>query len=138
MCWESKTCNIQIAKENIPVFKVVDNQAGKLYSYYLGFEYTLGVEYTQKLNIIKEKDLYAINVGFHSYSMKNAVTYEMVYEGERFIKVNSYPTNSPLDSFWRYSSVIADCIIPKGSRYCLNEKGEYVSDRIALINIRHD
>ncbi len=137
MCWRSiKGGSNKIAEEDIPVFKVIyrldsDNRLRAVYN--SSFLYNTGVVYQEeplKLIYYPYQGIYIVNEGFHSYSPECFIqtTCTLV-----LIKTDSYI----LDCIYRpYEGEVlkANCIIPKGSEYCLNGQGEYVSNSIKIIN----
>ena len=103
--------------------------------------------------IHNEKDAIKIENGFHSYSSENTdIAHRKMYNTEGFAmltKDNSlldyygegYLTNDnePIKVGWSKDPVnledklyVVKCIIPKGSTYYENDKGEIVSDTIII------
>ena len=129
MCWLSHIYPVKkIAKHDIVVIKLCKMIRNKLVSTVFNFEYEYDTVYStdDKLKVLieyeyadditlrykKEKSIisipqYIINEGFHSYNYK-------------FIK-------TLLDDTPKFC-----CIIPKGSVYYEDDKGEYVSDHIII------
>lgn len=74
--------------------------------------------------------------GFHSakeieahWNQDEMVGY--LFAGKSMDFETSYPIYNRL--FLEHCVVIHDCIIPKGSKYYVNEHGEYVSDRLIVL-----
>ena len=127
MCWISKIKPVkQYAYNDIVVYKVLIERRG-LRSPYVQF-------FTWKLNTIYESNLdypelyinrfrsypfkYEINEGFHSCA--RGYTLNEYYLALTY----TYP-----------SAEIYECIIPKGSYYYKNSRGEYVSDKLIIKKI---
>ena len=138
MCWTTFIYpHIQIATENIPVYKIVDKKKGFWFwstfsSYYYGFTYKLHKRYSEKLGRIWDPctGLYAIDEGIHSYH--NTLTRISTSKyGDRWIRSFN---GEILDNYCTLARTIVKVqgYIPKGSKYYLNEDGEYVSEQIVL------
>ena len=136
MCWTStREIKAKIAVDNnISIYKLVILLTDNLYSAYKGFPYELNEEYSLYapcFNILtKMFDFYQKNVGFHSYHP------EMTKTTEDSLFVNIYDENNELlDRLYRKNIVRVNGYIPKGASYFLNDRGEYVSDKIYLTDI---
>ena len=135
MCWAERleNVNIQIADKDIEVYKVVykaDKKSCK--SCVRGFMYEANTLYKMPsvqisfdgLNII------CIEKAYHSYT-KIQYTFSRIYEkdsiytGKRIIFGNQL-TAIILDNPY----YVATFVIPKGSQYAINWKGEIVSNQI--------
>ena len=133
MCWITNiTPQSKLAEEDIPVFKIVRKS---LRAYYQEFQYSIGRVFKTEINvpIFNSYEIFFINEGFHSYSAKEctAITTEESYKP--IIKV--YHTFYKLGSY--IDACILECVIPKGSVYYLNGRGEYVSDHILPLKVRN-
>ena len=133
MCWESKKIpELKIAPIDIPVFKVVHKDHSAYYQPF--YYYSLNKVYTTNLGVpsghIWER-LYQINEGFHSYSATECrVVRTHSSDGIRtYISVLHDTTK--LDCY--ANAAIMKCVIPKGSQYYLNNRGEYVSNKIKTV-----
>ena len=137
MCWTTSIYpHIKLATENIPVYKIVDKTGGFWFwstfsSYYYGFTYKLHKTYSEKLGAIHDlrTELYAINEGIHSYHNTLTKISTSKY-GDKWVNdFNGYI----LDNYCRLGNVVkVQGYIPKGSKYYLNENGEYISEQIVL------
>lgn len=140
MCWESNNIpEVKTAEEDIKTFKVIcRNSDSELYSYFFYESYSIG-EIKRKIILHHELSsnsyTYFIHKGYHSYDKSIKYKY---YDG--IIKVGDlleiYSPNGPLSSMFVFSTLcIVECTIPKGTKYCLNEGGEYVSEQIIVDKI---
>jgi len=117
-----------IAEKDIPVFKIVKKTTwGSNYEsiyyrkvYYLREKVTSGIEFY---------GTYIIEKGLHSYLPEVKIILE---KGVLFIEDISW---CYMDSFEDkyYELAKMNCIIPKGSEYYVNERGEVVSNRLEVI-----
>ena len=138
MCWiEIKdNINVQIADKDFKVYKLVfDANKQSCTSFVRGFNYTVNTLYAIPLikcevfnrnyKEIKIEKAYHSYTGIHfiwdsSYRIHNGATRcKDVLFGKRGICI-------PFENDW----YIATFIIPKGSTYIINTKGEVVSDKI--------
>ena len=148
MCWRTyKIAEKKTAKEDIPVFKIMYPSCKSIY-YLKGYE--LDVLYTSELDSpIQTYDYYGrgnfiVNRGFHSYLKESVKTLRNEPQdlNGTFTSLNHYfhtlvivsEKNHMLDnlSLLNNSYIKVSGIIPKGSKYYLNEDGEIVSDQIIL------
>lgn len=151
MCWIGLTkteCTKRIAEDNIPTTKLVLVYSnGNINSRYTYFTYLVNKEYKlftplelKKQDFCNEKRL-IINTGFHSYGSDVKIKCEfneepyIVYANYKGTWTLDYLDLKPKGLVYGGTLAIADCIIPKGSEYYLNLKGEYVSDTIKIINV---
>ena len=139
MCWiETKdNINVQIANKDFKVYKIVSD-ANKQFckSIVMGFDYIVDTLYTipiieyyevfsYKRRIIKIKKAYHSYTGIHFlcnssyYISGGSIKYKDLLFGK--IKVSV-----PFEN----KKYIATFIIPKGSTYIINTKGEIISDKI--------
>ena len=131
MCWSNHLIpDLQIAKEDIPIFKVLNDDFS---AYYLDFTYNLNEEYKTVLDdptFIRRYSSWIVNSGFHSYSTSCVIIKQ---------SINSICIHSPRSvvNDYYHNFLVVDGIIPKGAQYYLNDDGEYVSDKIMLTNIRN-
>jgi hypothetical protein len=142
MCWVSNNPAIffEIAEQDIKTFKVLSiGQHGDLYSYFFYSTYPIG-EIKPKVILYSEKSFckYFIDRGYHSYD--KSIECKYYYDCKEYcgiVKVGNletYRTNGSLPSIFP-TLCIVECTIPKGTKYCLNEKGEYVSEQIRVDKI---
>lgn len=141
MCWEGNF-NPKIAEKDISVFKIVRKISPfKVESVYEKFPYNLDTLYilnTVESEIVSCSGLLGaydiVKRAFHSYLSDSVSTFK--YSGILYITPYKDNIKSPLDYF-RLSDeslVRIECIVPKGSQYCINELGEIVSNKIILKN----
>jgi hypothetical protein len=138
MCWISNKKPIEkLAKRNILVYKigaVNEKKKDNFFSYFLlsvknglssHFEYDKNVKAEiVELHPIKTIDSYCfyIEKGYHSYS--GECHYKTGKNGEIRLCGICYYNGTTIGKF----------IIPKGSKYFLNENGEYVSNQIEFVD----
>lgn len=139
MCWiETKdNINVQTADRDFKVYKIVSD-ANKQFckSNFMGFDYIVDTLYTipiieyyeifnYKRKIIKVRKAYHSYTGIHFicnssyYIPKGLIKYKDLLFGK--IKVSV-----PFEN----KKYIATFIIPKGSTYIINTRGEVISDKI--------
>lgn len=127
MCWISKIKPVkQYAYDDIVVYKVLIERRGLRSPYVQSFTWELNTIYESNLDYpklcIKEWIYsfinYEINKGFHSCA--KGYTLNQYY----LALICIYP-----------SAEIYECIIPKGSYYYKNSRGEYVSDKLIIKKI---
>lgn len=129
MCWISKSAPIKlIAEKDIPVFKIVEktNQGRNYWSIYYERLYHLGEKVTSKIEI---RDIYKIERGLHSYIPE----VKLILCGD-YLSIKDlrgwYVDGFSLSLF---NLAKMNCIIPKGSEYYVNERGEVVSNQLKVI-----
>lgn len=141
MCWVSEIeLEAQIAKEDIPIFKICKVATTEtVISFYEKFVYELGKTYSDKESLhklITVNGFQIINEGFHSYSPLMCYT-EIHQINPIFYMIYIKYKHIVIDEIFGLSNIIkVNGIIPKDSIYYLNNKGEYVSDSIKLLNYK--
>lgn len=134
MCWISRDLKIEIAKEDIPVWKVVykiKNTPEKCRSYYGKYIYTKNnYEYTPiDITILSDGHVEG-NKGFHSYSDELKGVYTTIGI-DVAIKSNSSMINIVLINYPMECNLkMARFFIPKGAQYMKNDVGEIISNTI--------
>lgn len=125
MCWCSRNCIKQVAKEDISAFKIVWNDKKSLYK---SFPYKENIKYSlgKEININNEGGIYSIYEGFHSYCKKCEIT---PYSDGFFRVIDLVGTVS----LYYSDHLILECLIPKGAIYYINVKGECVSDKLKTL-----
>lgn len=135
MCWTTSiTPQSKLAEEDIPVFKIVGR---RLQAYYRVFQYSIGEVFQTEISVpmYSPCKVFYIDKGFHSYSNQECKTAITEILSEPIITVfhvfhsGLYRLDSYIDA------CILECVIPKGSIYYLNHKGEYVSNKIKPIKV---
>lgn len=137
MCWKITKKDFdknpesyhKIADEDIFVYKIGEEKGGKFFPFYMShFAY-----YANSLNeeiklfckiSLSEDGTYEkiINKGYHSYSGRDMV----------FVSINSDVFLSTI--FYQFKTLsICKFIIPKGTEYYENDKGEIVSSQLIWI-----
>ena len=121
MCfYKTKESKVLVAKRDIKVYKLgtyADNDSFNPF-FYKDFTYSVNLTVFEKVeftNMIIER-------GLHSYIMCELVPFATdmdLYSCRNFL----YPL-----SVLAYTIYLGEFIIPKGTTYCLNNKGEVVSD----------
>lgn len=113
------------AKKDVPVFKVLHID---MTSVYTGFRYVLNTAYSTVLDT--PKYWYVMQSGFHSY------TYDVTLKRDHGRLDINDPMGIQLDYFLT-KLIRADCVIPKGSKYAINERGEVISEKIKVIDVSY-
>ena len=138
MCWiEIKdNINVQIADKDFEVYKIVlDANKQSCTSIVRGFNYTVGTLYAIPTIESKVIDPYCgkikIEKAYHSYTEVHFIWDSSYYIhcGATICKDMLFGKRGiciPFENDW----YIATFIIPKGSTYIINTKGEIVSDKI--------
>ena len=138
MCWmEIKdNINVQIADKDIEVYKIVlDANKQSCTSIVRGFNYTVGTLYAIPTIESKVINPYCgkikIEKAYHSYTEVHFIWDSSYYIhcGATICKDMLFGKRGiciPFENDW----YIATFIIPKGSKYIINTKGEIVSDKI--------
>ena len=138
MCWmEIKdNINVQIADKDFEVYKIVlDANKQSCTSIVRGFNYTVGTLYAIPTIESKVINPYCgkikIEKAYHSYTEVHFIWDSSYYIhcGATMCKDMLFGKRGiciPFENDW----YIATFIIPKGSRYIINTKGEIVSDKI--------
>lgn len=140
---ETKMPSQKIAEDDIIVFKVLRkwNDYGKpvYQSAVMGYPYTLGKTYCDDIHLYKTPwNEWAIEKGLHCYSKTTLFSYKkrsyltfnkmsmLVDTGHGIVTYND-------DAIGLYHHVLIKCIIPKGSTYYENYRGEIVTDKIIIL-----
>ena len=138
MCWieNIKRFDLQIANRDIEVYKIVlDANKKSCTSIVKGFVYTVNTLYTIPTIESKVIDPYCgkikIEKAYHSYTEIHFICNSSYYIhcGATMCKDMLFGNRGiciPFENDW----YIATFIIPKGSTYIINTKGEVVSDKI--------
>lgn len=138
MCWiEIKdNINVQVADKDFEVYKIVlDANKQSCTSIVRGFNYTVGTLYAIPTIESKVIDPYCgkikIEKAYHSYTEVHFIWDSSYYIhcGATMCKDMLFGKRGiciPFENDW----YIATFIIPKGSKYIINTKGEIVSDKI--------
>lgn len=120
MCfYMTKESKVLVAKRDIKVYKIgtyADNDSFNSF-YYNNFTYSVNQTVFENVEFTN-----MIEKGLHSYIMCELVPFATdmdLYSCENFL----YPL-----SLLVYTIYLGEFIIPKGTTYCLNNKGEVVSD----------
>lgn len=148
MCWRTTesfpdALERRTAVKDIVAYKVLRlEEGGRFFSYLQGFEYTPQRTCVLSEDLVMSKDVNGdrtINEGFHSYGggciVKTWGVSGMIgiYGQYRYKLLYLYDSmgmgNYDCDSG---DTVFARCVIPEGSAYYENERGEIVSDGICL------
>lgn len=126
MCWKSESIpRIMVAEEDISVFKVLHPDMTSMYA---GFVYALNITYSTELDIPRGK--YVMQSGFHSY------TYDVTLKWNHGRLDIDDLMGIRLDYFFT-RAIRANCIIPEGSKYAVNERGEVISEKIKVIDVSY-
>lgn len=148
MSWETgfkRYSKAKIAKKDVIAYKVVGRDNDEYQSYYEKFKYKVNKEYElgRELILVTDDDYYIIDEAFHMYCGKcniskgyNNHVIDVLTPKLSPITKAPYLIDVYNDVMFRCDEVVAECIIPKGSTYFENEKGEIVSDKV-LITDKH-
>ena len=150
---------LSTAQEDIECFKVVGVRKlqyfkkfllgkKKIFSYYRGYKYSLNKLYKiDEIVVCKYLSIYRISCGFHSYSSEYCsanwvlnsfqnLTLAVCTNIPRFMGIiASYSQEFIYKKNLLEETKVVRCIIPKGSKYAINNVGEIVSDQIILKEI---
>jgi hypothetical protein len=139
MCWISeKPAILKIASEDIKVFKIVEKFENNIISVYRGYEYKIGKLYETEIGLTETSSITFIHYGFHSYSDKCKLDPNGTYFKQPAFRIMFKDICLDEFSCRGLSYYKVDCIIPKGSQYYENDRGEIVSDKIILKEIIND
>lgn len=143
MCWIGNHKNLKKTEKDISVFKILHKKCNEnttiLLSTYQDFHYVLHKKVTSEVEVENwiSADICEISKAIHSYSSE-LVHAKLVVPNRAYIY---YPNDINhidewLDDFSTDGSFVrVNGIIPKGSTYAINDRGEYVSDSIILKEI---
>lgn len=141
MCWHTiKKPNVEVADKDIEVFKIVEVVDGRILPYFFSTKTVYGYINKEGYPSIigdglnKSGDTLEIvdnvcSFAMHSYLkslLKIDINDGLVTKGI-FIEDNEGNT---VDSYLNKKAAIMHCVIPKGTRYAVNEVGEVVSEAI--------
>ena len=152
---------LSTAQEDIECFKVVGVRKlqyfkkfllgkKKIFSYFRDYKYNLNKLYKiDEIVVCKYLSVYRIDCGFHSYSSKYCSTHWVLNSFQNLIlevrtnihsfmgtgTIASYSPESVYKKNLLEETKVVRCIIPKGSKYAINNNGEIVSDQIILKEI---
>lgn len=126
-----------IAKSDIITYKIMRRDNGTFSSYFYFYGYKPGTEYMieDEIKIDETRTKYIVEEGFHSYNGKCLIRTNCV---DRSFSLHSYNLNrsctiwSILRTTEDCDIIVTECLIPKGSVYYENDKGEIVSDKIMI------
>lgn len=134
MCWICKGRNYtgtQVAKEDIPIFKIVNRFNAGYISEIYKYKYALDEPNPVEDLIIKPEldipgwpncTIYMVERGYHSYALKNL----------KVLSKNRIAYNDRHTTIVNDFQVVVKGIIPKGSLYLVNDNNTYVSNQIIL------
>lgn len=136
MCWIGDYKNLKKTEKDIPVFKILyrSSETTTLFSIYQNFPYMLHKKVVSRVEVESwiNTTVCRISEAIHSYSP------ELIHikSSSLSYRVFIYYLNEWLDIFPTDGSYVrVNGIIPKGSTYAINDRGEYVSDSIILEEI---
>ena len=141
MCWIGDYKNLKKTEKDIPVFKILyrKGETTTLFSVYQVFPYVLHKKVTSEVEVDSwiNANICRIAKAIHSYSSE-LVHAKLIVPNRAYIyylnDINHL--DAWLDDFSTDGSFVrVNGIIPKGSTYAINNKGEYVSDSIILKEI---
>lgn len=137
MCWVTdKLPELKIAEKDIATLKVVLKKDDMLIPYFQYNDFYYKLDKLSPLVTLKVETLvnykrYIIETGYHSYS--ESYSYEI---SSYYIEINNdIYRNDTFMGLFNYSCCLVSCIIPKGTKYYVNERDEYVSEQIIIKNI---
>lgn len=136
MCWTSTdnniTANHRIAKENVPIYKMLIDLHGELLAFYRNTPYVLNKLYEVTMETpsrMSFSDSYTINVGLHCYSSKYRFR-QCVWGISAFSP--GFTRHMMYDST---HTVLAEGYIPSGTEYYINDSDEIVTSKLVLTKI---
>lgn len=135
MCWYGKN-NPRIATEDIKVFKIFKYSCdNKIFSPIMPMKWKKGELAPRRIFPDFEDNFIIIRVGYHSCRDLKIQKYDYLtypyYEGIRghFVSpIDETQIMSQKDNF-----IMLTCIIPKGTKYYENDRGEIVSETIKIL-----
>lgn len=138
MCWISKKQDIKIAKQDIPIFKIMEKTPFPeiVKSIYRNFSYTLNLlaESNIKIQLWRYINKIVVDQALHSYNFEKVKC--LNYSSTLKIEVPTSYGSKELDSFGKNEDIIkVKGIIPKGAKYMENRDGEFVSNQLILTEI---
>ena len=135
MCWIGNNSSAfeMVAEKDIKVFKVVYVFPSGIYSPFRNYEYQIGKEEKSEFQIVRFLTEYMITSGLHSYSSKCQIHYGFV--GHDVLSPNGANIGVYRDQFPRSITCVLQCLIPKGSKYYINELGECVSNKLIPVKL---
>lgn len=136
MCWIGDTSKFEIAKKDIPIYKVMEIvKDGNFLSYFRGAKYKKGTLVTSE---IYKTGCSIITKALHSYSIKNTkpeICNNTIF-GEIVSLITILSTNGMMvEDYGSTKSKLVLGYIPKGSVYCENGFGEIVSNQLVMTRI---
>ena len=136
MCWIGDYKNLKKTEKDIPVFKILyySEIPITLLSVYQDFPYVLNKKIISEIEVESwiNTTICRISKAIHSYSPE-LINIKSSPNRNSYIY---YQEEECLDAFPTYGSYVrVNGIIPKGSTYALNDRGEYISDSIILKEI---
>lgn len=128
MCWYEVKCEPKVAMKDIKVFKIVTSASEEqCISLFQGHTYE-----TQKCNtpieLIYDVITRTINEGYHSYAALIPIRQGVPHPSEDRVYWKCY--NQIISCLINTNRAVAEFIIPKGSVYITNLKGDIVSSNI--------
>ena len=147
MCWVGKIEDIHIAKEDIEVKKVLmargNDVPGSFVSPYRNVPYKFDVIYEATITPHHphhpDDGTIMINAGLHCYSAKcDSSTYKSVHGRITVINIYLLRTFEGTRESHNYVAdvfrkpVLMKCIIPAGTTYYENKRGEIVSEKLIV------
>jgi hypothetical protein len=147
MCWTNKSKPIEkLANNDIPVYKlVIDNGENSVLSYFYNDKNTpfKRGKVQKKVRIFPcyylEGGYYEINEGYHSYSLncklEKILNNHDISISEQLWYVHKIDENKKEKYWLKDTDRIGKFIIPKGVIYYVNDDGDYVSEKIKLVDI---
>ena len=133
MCWIGQL-ELKTAEKDIPIFKVMYIKKEKLYSLYRYYEYILNKEIESPIipDIVFSREC-CVSVALHSYDEQSVIIIKFLHSVK--IKKDYFC----LDTIGFSPNIVkVKGIIPKGATYCMNSRGEYISDRLILKEITNE
>ena len=136
MCWVG-VFRLQEAQKDIEVYKVVikDNKCYR--SAYRNFPYIKGQTYHSKIISGRRSILCSVYTAIHSYSKELTEVNFNEKPGYRELVISNKITYRRIDYFTNSENfpefVIMPCIIPIGAKYCINNRGEIISDTLKIL-----
>lgn len=138
MCWTGNF-NLKTAQKDIRVYKIMMKSRSRedyFISIYKRFPYKKGNIYTSEIcPSVMLNGKIEVSLAIHSYSEEITRVKKLLLPKEAYGKiVIATKQGIVIDFFYDNRYIVkVSCMIPKGAKYCVNEKGEVISDTLKIL-----
>ena len=133
MCLVTKQKRVKVLKEDLVVYKLLEERNNELSAWMYCFIYEIGVLYVQEMKVDNDSDSYHDDEVSEAYNFTQAefqtATMDMTHVHEGFHFATS--ENRLID----YEAVLCECIVPKGSRVYFDKTGLGVANQIKIVRV---